>query len=120
MGDPELLLGVLLDQAKHLGNLTFNILNKMAEASSYTPVILDPNTAHPRLNLSEDLSGVKRGRTVECPNNPERFDSFCITLGSQGFNSGLHSWEVELGHSSHWILGVAPVSQKERTFRLAL
>lgn len=120
MGDPELLLGVLLDQAKHLGNLTFNILNKMAEASSYTPVILDPNTAHPRLNLSEDLSGVKRGRTVECPNNPERFESFCITLGSQGFNSGLHSWEVELGHSSHWILGVAPVSQKERTFRLAL
>uniref|UniRef100_A0A3B4F5T9 Tripartite motif containing 35-12 n=1 Tax=Pundamilia nyererei TaxID=303518 RepID=A0A3B4F5T9_9CICH len=114
MGDPELLLGVLLDQAKHLGNLTFNILNKMAEASSYTPVILDPNTAHPRLNLSEDLSGVKRGRTVECPNNPERFDSFCITLGSQGFNSGLHSWEVELGHSSHWILGVAPESVKRK------
>ncbi|XP_030577662.1 nuclear factor 7, ovary-like [Archocentrus centrarchus] len=110
LDDPELHRGALIDRAKHLGNLTFNILNRMTEASSFTPVILDPNTAHPRLSLSEDLSGVKWGKRPERPNNPERFSSFCIVLGSEGFKSGVHSWEVELEHSPHWILGVASES----------
>ncbi|XP_059571007.1 butyrophilin subfamily 1 member A1-like [Alligator mississippiensis] len=71
-------------------------------------VTLDPDTAHPELDLSEDGKSVRRTHTRQrLPYNPERFDSWCCVLGREGFTSGRHWWEVEVGEGGWWAVGVA-------------
>ncbi|XP_069629973.1 E3 ubiquitin-protein ligase TRIM39-like [Haliaeetus albicilla] len=80
-----------------------------------TNVTLDPATAHPNLYLSEDRKQARGQLTQQdLPDNPERFDFEPCVLGCEGFTSGRHFWEVDVGQGGVWALGVARASVKRK------
>ncbi|KAM5294715.1 butyrophilin subfamily 3 member A3-like isoform 3-T3 [Glossophaga mutica] len=70
-------------------------------------VILDADTAHPALRVSEDQRSLQRADAWQnLPENPKGFDwAFCV-LGCESFPSGRHFWEVEVGDRAQWCVGV--------------
>ncbi|XP_052464215.1 E3 ubiquitin-protein ligase TRIM35-like [Carassius gibelio] len=112
--DPQMPSGALIHVPRYLGNLPFRVWKKMQDIVQNTPVILDPNTAHPHLILSDDLTSVIHSRNKPLPDNPERFDCYRCVLGSEGFNSGTHCWDVEVKKNSVWSIGVTTESNQRK------
>ncbi|XP_053326499.1 nuclear factor 7, brain-like [Spea bombifrons] len=79
------------------------------------PMMLDPSTAHPNLLLSDGLTSVKYGDAkLPLPDNPKRFSQCILVLGAQGFDSGRHYWEVEVGDKTAWDVGMASESSNRK------
>ncbi|CAL8377143.1 unnamed protein product [Boreogadus saida] len=70
-------------------------------------VTLDPDTAHPRLILSEDGKQVHDGGVAKkFPDNPKRFTYDACVLTRQSFSSGRFYFEVQVKDKTGWRLGV--------------
>ncbi|XP_053353042.1 zinc-binding protein A33-like [Clarias gariepinus] len=119
---PEELSGALIHVAKHLANLKFRVWEKMQHTVQYVcvcvfsaPVSLDPNTANPKLIVSDDLTSVRRSdEEQKLPDNPERFNECECVLGSEGFDSGTHCWDVEVKDLAYWLVGVMTESAQRK------
>ncbi|XP_019210716.1 E3 ubiquitin-protein ligase TRIM21-like isoform X2 [Oreochromis niloticus] len=71
-------------------------------------VTLDPDTAHPKLILSDDGKQVYHSDVrKKFPDNPERFSQCVNVLGEQTFSSGRFYFEVQVKGKTDWTLGVA-------------
>ncbi|CAM4713291.1 unnamed protein product [Leuciscus chuanchicus] len=113
--DPQMASGALIHVPRYLGNLPFRVWKKMQDIVQNTPVILDPNTANPHLVLSDDLTSVRYSRINQpIPDNPERFNCYNCVLGSEGFNSETHCWDVEVKESLDWRLGVTTATNQRK------
>lgn len=72
---------------------------------------MDPNTAHPRIVLSADGTEVTTiDSAPRVQDNPGRFDVALAVLGSTGYSSGRHYWEVSVAGKSCYHIGMASKS----------
>ncbi|KAB1282828.1 Tripartite motif-containing protein 60 [Camelus dromedarius] len=78
-------------------------------------VVLDPETAHRKLIVSEDRKTVHYGSKMKSlSRNPRKFYLCPAVLGSQGYSAGRHYWEVEVKDKPEWIVGVCEDSLPRR------
>ncbi|GCB75469.1 hypothetical protein scyTo_0019767 [Scyliorhinus torazame] len=81
----------------------------------YVSVTLDVETANPWLEVSDDLKSLRRTQTGRgLPDTGKKFTYWSCALGSEGFTSGRHYWEVEVTGNQFWNLGVAAESVERK------
>lgn len=82
---------------------------------SAVDLVLDPDTAHWSLVLSQDGRAVHHGTPQKnLPDGPARFHPCCCVLARQGFSSGTFYFEVQVEGKSRWTVGVARGSAPRR------
>ncbi|XP_077327896.1 E3 ubiquitin/ISG15 ligase TRIM25-like, partial [Lithobates pipiens] len=70
-------------------------------------ILLDGNTASNYLQISDDRKTVSMAAVYQTyPDTPERFQYCAQVMSSQSFSSGRHYWELDVGGSHEWRVGM--------------
>ncbi|XP_072885584.1 zinc-binding protein A33-like [Hemitrygon akajei] len=97
------------------------VLRETLDTINQVSVTLDVETASPYLEVSEDRKSVRwTGTRRNLPDTGKRFTNWACVLGSEGFTSGRHYWEVEVTGNRFWWLGVAAESVKGKGLLFSL
>ncbi|XP_072842265.2 E3 ubiquitin-protein ligase TRIM35 [Pogona vitticeps] len=101
-------LGTLVEVTKYLDSLQYNVWKKMLDIIEAVPFSFDPNTSASWLEVSDDLTSISPCNYKLMVEVPERFSTGmpCV-LGSKSYSKGSHSWEVDIGGTEYWYVGVA-------------
>uniref|UniRef100_A0A673CYI7 Zgc:194990 n=1 Tax=Sphaeramia orbicularis TaxID=375764 RepID=A0A673CYI7_9TELE len=97
---------------RHVYNVVWNWICDAAE-----DVTLDSESANPDLLISSDEKRMRCGlerRDVPCCS--QRFSGWWCAVAQEGYTSGRHYWEVDVGERD-WRLGVAKASAVRQGFR---
>ncbi|KAF5886953.1 E3 ubiquitin-protein ligase TRIM39-like [Clarias magur] len=100
-------VGVFVDYEE--GLVSFYDVESRSHIYSFTvDVTLNPDTAHPRLRVSDDGKHVTRGHLKQenLTDTPEMFTYDRCVVGKQSFSSGRFYYEVQVRANNWWRLGV--------------
>ncbi|XP_037610810.1 butyrophilin subfamily 1 member A1 [Sebastes umbrosus] len=101
-----------IDAARYIPHSVWNWICDAAE-----DVTLDSDSANANLLISGDEKRMRCGlERREVPRCRRRFDGWWCAVGQEGYASGRHYWEVEVGERD-WRLGVAKASAVRQGFR---
>ncbi|NXN21491.1 BT1A1 protein, partial [Nycticryphes semicollaris] len=104
-----------VDSRVGVGNVRWEMSESCVGIWDTREVVLDPDTAHCDLVLSDDYKSVTRQDTrQDIPDIPERFNPWRCVLGREGFTSGRHYWEVEAVDGGGWAVGVSREDVKRK------
>lgn len=101
-----------IDAVRYIPHSVWNWICDAAE-----DVTLDSDSANPDLLISSDEKRMRCGlerRDVPCCS--QRFSGWWCTVAQEGYASGRHYWEVDVGERD-WRLGVAKASAVRQGFR---
>ncbi|XP_009571601.1 PREDICTED: butyrophilin subfamily 1 member A1-like, partial [Fulmarus glacialis] len=102
---PAYLQRQIENQQKEIENQKKEIVDQRKEIDD---IKVDGDTAHPNLSIAVDKkSFTYKSQAQKVTQNEGSFDSSVCVLGSEGFSSGKHYWEVDVEKSDDWDLGVA-------------
>nr|XP_032834712.1 uncharacterized protein LOC116956934 [Petromyzon marinus] len=80
----------------------------MLHSSERCSPTVNPNSVNSDLRLSVDLRTVTlSSERHSYPHHPERFENCAQALCREGFSSGAHYWEVDVGGAEQFRVGVA-------------
>lgn len=73
---------------------------------STDPVILNPSITQPDFSVSDDLTSVTSSLHKQNKPNAVPLHRKHMVLGSVGYGEHVYTWDIEVGNSRHWTLGV--------------
>ncbi|XP_034426974.1 erythroid membrane-associated protein [Hippoglossus hippoglossus] len=100
------------DAVRYIPHSVWNWICDAAE-----DVTLDSDSANPDLIISSDEKRMRCGlERRDAPRCRRRFNGWWCATGQEGYTSGRHYWEVDVGERD-WRLGVAKASAVRQGFR---
>lgn len=107
LGEPEVCLS-----GEGTGRAQNRPLRVLTPCFCAVDVTLDPASAHPSLEVSEDGKSVSSRAAARglAPGDPQRFSEQTCVLSRERFAAGRHYWEVHVGRRSRWFLGACLAS----------